>query len=154
MAALIAPIVNSYDRLKPATMSGYWCNWGGDQRSVTTRVSAEGGARHALNTAWVMVLPILMCWWRLYYKQLGLVLKIAMRCPHAKREYCFEHSTATSATPDNLSEALDELEKDKVLREEVGAVLAQNLIFMKRAEVEKTAKLEGNALRDFYINYV
>jgi glutamine synthetase len=49
---------------------------------------------------------------------------------------------------------LDELEKDKVLREEVGAVLAQNLIFMKRAEVEKTAKLEGNALRDFYINYV
>ena len=26
-------------------MSGYWCNWGGDHRGVTTRVSAEGGAK-------------------------------------------------------------------------------------------------------------
>jgi glutamine synthetase len=67
---------------------------------------------------------------------------------------CFEHSSATSAAPDNLAEALNALEQDKVLTEAVGAMLVENHVFMKRAEVEKTAGLEGDALRDWYINYI
>ena len=67
---------------------------------------------------------------------------------------CFEHSTATSAAPDNLAEAMDELEKDNVLAEAVGRVLVDNQIFMKRGEVEKTKDLTGDALRDYYINYI
>ncbi len=66
----------------------------------------------------------------------------------------FEHSSATSTAPDNLAQALDELEADKVLVEAVGSLLVDNHVFMKRAEVEKTAKLEGESLRDFYINYI
>ena len=49
---------------------------------------------------------------------------------------------------------MDELEKDTVLADAVGRVLVDNQLFMKRAEVEKTKSLEGDALRDFYINYV
>src|SRR5688572_31976422 len=45
MAALVAPTVNSYQRLKPASLSGYWCNWGVDHRGVTTRLSAEHGVK-------------------------------------------------------------------------------------------------------------
>jgi glutamine synthetase len=154
MSALIAPIVNSYERLKPASMSGYWCNWGGDHRGVTTRVSAEGGARARIEhrmgdgaaNPYVLVATVLQA------ARLGVVNGYAL--PPRETGDCFEHSTATSAAPDNLPEALDELEKDKVLREAVGDMLAQNLVFMKRAEVEKTAKLEGDALRDFYINYI
>jgi glutamine synthetase len=154
MAALIAPIVNSYDRLKPATMSGYWCNWGGDHRGVTTRVSAEGGVKARIEhrmgdgaaNPYVLVTTVLQA------ARLGVANDYTL--PPRETGDCFEHSTATSAAPDNLSEALDELEKDKVLREAVGDMLAQNLIFMKRAEIEKTAKLEGNALRDFYIRYI
>ena len=67
---------------------------------------------------------------------------------------CFEHSTATSAAPDNLGQALDELVADKALVEVVGSLLVENHVFMKRAEVEKTAKLTGEPLRDFYINYI
>jgi glutamine synthetase len=154
MAALIAPIVNSYARLKPASMSGYWCNWGGDHRGVTTRVSAEGGAKARIEhrmgdgaaNPYVLVATVLQA------ARLGLANSYAL--PPRETGDCFEHSSATSAAPDNLSEALDCLEADAPLRAAVGELLVDNHVFMKRAEVEKTAKLEGDALRDFYINYI
>ena len=154
MAGLIAPIVNSYDRLKPASMSGYWANWGGDHRGVTTRVSAEGGAKARIEhrmgdgaaNPYVLVATVLQA------ARLGYIKDYAL--PPRETGDCFEHSSATSAAPSNLSEALDELEADKVLIEEIGALLVENHVFMKRVEVEKTAGLSGDALRDFYINYI
>lgn len=154
MAALIAPIVNSYARLKPASMSGYWCNWGGDHRGVTTRVSAEGGAKARIEhrmgdgaaNPYVLVATVLQA------ARLGLVENYAL--PPAETGDCFEHSSATSAAPNNLSEALDCLEADGPLRSAVGAILVDNHVFMKRAEVEKTAQFDEEALRDFYINYI
>jgi glutamine synthetase len=154
MSGLVAPIVNSYDRLKPASMSGYWCNWGGDHRGVTTRVSAETGAKARIEhrmgdgaaNPYVLVATVLQA------ARLGFVNEYDL--PPRETGDCFEHSTATSAAPDNLAEAMDELEKDAELCKSVGQLLCDNHIFMKRAEVEKTAKLEGEALRDWYINYV
>jgi glutamine synthetase len=154
MAGLIAPIVNSYDRLKPASMSGYWCNWGGDHRGVTTRVSAEGGAKARIEhrmgdgaaNPYVLVATVLQA------ARLGVVHNYPL--PPRETGDCFEHTSATSAAPENLSQAMDELEKDTVLSEAVGQVLVDNQVFMKRAEVEKTKELAGDALRDFYINYI
>jgi glutamine synthetase len=154
MAGLIAPIVNSYERLKPASMSGYWCNWGGDHRGVTTRVSAEGGAKARLEhrmgdgaaNPYVLVATVLQA------ARLGFTEGYDL--PPREIGDCFEHTTATSAAPDSLSDAMDALQADEALRMAVGEVLCDNQIFMKRAEVEKTAKLEGEALRDFYINYI
>jgi glutamine synthetase len=154
MAGLIAPIVNSYARLKPATMSGYWCNWGGDHRGVTTRISAEGGAKARIEhrmgdgaaNPYVLVATVLQA------ARLGVVNNYTL--PPRETGDCFEHTTATSAAPDNLSEAMDELERDKLLSEAVGQVLVDNQVFMKRAEVEKTKGIEGDALRNYYINYI
>ena len=154
MAGLIAPIVNSYDRLKPASMSGYWCNWGGDHRGVTTRVSAEGGAKARIEhrmgdgaaNPYVLVATVLQA------ARLGFVNNYDL--PPRETGDCFERSDATVGAPDNLSEAMDALEADQPLREAVGDMLAQHQIFMRRAEVEKTANLKGEALRDYYINYI
>jgi glutamine synthetase len=154
MAGLIAPIVNSYARLKPASMSGYWCNWGGDHRGVTTRVSAETGSKARIEhrmgdgaaNPYVLVATVLQA------ARLGFVNNYAL--PPAETGDCFEHTSATSAAPDTLSEAMDELEKDTVLAEAVGGMLVDNHVFMKHAEVEKTKGLEGDALRDYYINYI
>lgn len=154
MAGLIAPIANSYDRLKPASMSGYWCNWGGDHRGVTTRISAEGGPKARIEhrmgdgaaNPYVLVATVLQA------ARLGLENNYTL--PPRETGDCFEHSSATSAAPDNLAQALDELEADTALREAVGSMLVDNHVFMKRAEIEKTAKLQGEALRDFYINYI
>ena len=46
------------------------------------------------------------------------------------------------------------LEADGTLMDAVGRLLCENHIFIKRDEIDKTAKLEGDALRDFYINYI
>ncbi|MBT15631.1 MAG: glutamate--ammonia ligase, partial [Verrucomicrobiales bacterium] len=41
LSALLASTVNSYDRLQPASMAGYWANWAGDHRMVTIRTSTS-----------------------------------------------------------------------------------------------------------------
>ena len=41
LAAVLAPTVNSYDRLAPGSMAGYWANWGIDHRMTTTRCSVS-----------------------------------------------------------------------------------------------------------------
>ncbi len=154
MAGLIAPIANSYERLKPASMSGYWCNWGGDHRGVTTRISAESGPRARLEhrmgdgaaNPYVLVATVLQA------ARLGFVNGYEL--PPAETGDCFEHTSATMGAPDNLAQAMDELENDTALCEAVGRILCDNQIFMKRAEAEKVAKLEGDTLRDWYMNYV
>ena len=154
MAGLIAPIVNSYARLKPASMSGYWCNWGGDHRGVTTRVSEETGSKARIEhrmgdgaaNPYVLVATVLQA------ARLGVVK--AYDLPPCETGDCFEHTSATSGAPDNLAEAMNELEKDATLADVVGRVLVDNHIFMKRAEVEKTKDMNADALREFYINYI
>ena len=43
VAGLSAPLVNSYKRLMPGLIAGYWANWGLDNRFSTYRVPAERG---------------------------------------------------------------------------------------------------------------
>ena len=43
LAGLLANTVNSYDRLNPGAMSGYWANWGYDHRGVTVRIPHARG---------------------------------------------------------------------------------------------------------------
>ena len=38
LAGLCAPTVNAYKRLRPASLSGYWANWGYDHRGATVRI--------------------------------------------------------------------------------------------------------------------
>ena len=44
LAAFAAPTVNSYKRLAPGMLSGYWANWGLDNRISTVRVPGQRGA--------------------------------------------------------------------------------------------------------------
>lgn len=66
----------------------------------------------------------------------------------------FTSNDATYGTASSLTEALDDLTADTALSNAIGAGLVENHIFMKRAEVEKTAGLDPDALRDFYIWYL
>ena len=154
MAALVAPIVNSYLRLQPASMSGYWKNWGGDHRGVTTRISAEGGAKarieHRMGDG--AANPYVLAATVLQAARLGVIHKYPL--PPAETGDCFGSHDATDGVPDDLGGALDALEADNVLSAAVGQMLADNHVFIKRDEIEKTTGLAGEALRDFYINYI
>ena len=154
IAALVAPTVNSYQRLKPSSLSGYWRNWGGDHRGVTTRISAEGGAKarieHRMGDG--AANPYVLAATVLQAARLGVINKHLL--PPAETGDCFGNHDATEGVPDDLGSALDALEADAALSDAVGRMLVENHVFIKRDEIGKTAKLEGEALRDFYINYV
>ncbi len=154
MAGLMAPNALSYARLQPASLSGFWCNWGGDNRNVTVRVSAEGGknARLEHRMADAAANP---------YTTVATVLQAALlgvqnQYPLQPLETGdgFTHNDAPHGVAASLSEALDDLQADTALSHAVGAGLVENHLYMKRAEVDKTAALEGDALRDWYIWYV
>ncbi len=154
MAGLMAPNALSYARLQPASLSGFWCNWGGDNRNVTVRVSAEGGKKARLEhrMADAASNP---------YTAVATVLQAALlgyegAYPLQPKETGdgFTGNDATFGVAASLNEALDDLSADTALSHAVGAGLVENHIYMKRAEVTKTAALEGEALRDWYIWYL
>jgi glutamine synthetase len=154
MAGLVAPTVNSYQRLKPASLSGYWCNWGVDHRGVTTRLSAEHGAKsrieHRMGDAaanpYTLVATVLQA------ARLGFTGKYKL--PAAETADCFGSHDAKVGAPESLPEALQALSADTTLVAAVGELLVQNHIGIKEMEIQKTAALEGDALRDYYIHYV
>lgn len=154
LAGLVAPTTNSYQRLQPGSLSGYWRNWGGDHRNVTTRISSEGGAKSRLEhrmadatanpyTAVAAVLQASLLGLENNY-QLGPI----------EGGDGFDRTEAKEGTAVNLKAAMNDLEADTVLGDRVGRLLVDNHIFMKRKEVIKTRDLEGDGLRDFYVNFV
>jgi glutamine synthetase len=154
MAALVAPTVNSYQRLKPASLSGYWCNWGVDHRGVTTRLTTETGAKarieHRMGDAsaspYTLVATVLQA------ARLGYVGKYEL--PPAEGGDCFSEQDAKVGAPETLAEALAAVQADSDLKAAVGPLLVDNLVGIKEIEIQKTAALEGDALRDYYIHYV
>ncbi len=154
MAGLIAPNALSYSRLQPASLSGYWCNWGGDNRNVTVRLSAEGGKKARLEhrMADAAANPYTAVATVLHAALLGYDGKYPLQAMETGNG--FTSNDAAYGTAASLTEALDDLAADTALCNAVGAGLVENHIFMKRAEVDKTKGLEGDALRDFYIWYL
>jgi glutamine synthetase len=154
MAGLMAPNALSYGRLQPASLSGFWCNWGGDNRNVTVRLSAEGGKKarlehrmaDAASNPYTAVATVLQ----------AALLGVQNAYPLQPMETGdgFTHNDAPYGVAASLTEALNDLEADTALSAAVGAGLVENHLYMKRAEVDKTAALEGDALRDWYIWYV
>ena len=154
IAGLIAPTVNSYQRLQPASLSGFWRNWGFDHRGVTVRIANESKAsariEHRMGDAasnpYTLVSTVLQC------ALLGVENDYELAAPESQD--CLEGQDTDISVPPNLSEALDALEADSVLVDAVGELLVANHIGIKRAEVEKLEGLDDTAARDYYIYYV
>jgi glutamine synthetase len=154
LAGLIAPTANSYQRLQPGSLAGFWKNWGGDHRNVTTRISGEGGAKSRLEhrmadassnpyTATAAVLQAAL---------LGFENGYALQ--PIETGDGFEVTDATESTATDLAGATADLKTDVGLADAIGRTLIDNHVFMKEMEVEKTKNLNDEALRDFYINYI
>jgi glutamine synthetase len=154
LAGLIAPTVNSYARLKPCALSGYWRNWAVDHRGVTVRISAERGRRarleHRMGDAaanpYTLVAALLQA------SRLGFAGAYDLQ--PAESGDCIHRQDATVGAPENLGEALTALAADKPLVAAIGELLVANHAGIKEAEIQRTAALEGDALRDYYIHYL
>lgn len=154
LAGLIAPTANSYQRLQPASLSGYWQNWGGDHRNVSTRISGEGGMKARLEhrTADASSNPYTSTAAVLQAARLGVVNGYEL--PPIETGDGFDKTDAKQGAGLDLKMATADLKADKALAEAVGETLVANHVFMKEKEVKKTRDLEGDALTDFYIYFI
>jgi glutamine synthetase len=154
LAGLLAPSTNSYQRLQPASLSGFWQNWAVDHRGVTVRLSAEAGPgariEHRMGDACAN--PYTHTAAVLQAARLGVIHNYPLQA--AETGDCLENKDATHSVPANLAGALDALEADTALVHAVGEGLVANHVGIKRHEIERTAGLEGDALRDHYIRFI
>ncbi|KAJ8135025.1 hypothetical protein OY671_011762, partial [Metschnikowia pulcherrima] len=141
-AAIMAPSTNSYARSQPASLSGYWANWGIDHRSVTVRVSAETGAAARIEhrSADCAASP---------YFASAAALQAALsgyekgyESPARETNDGSETTVTDRHTPHSSPDALDASEADTVSTETLGTELVANFIAIKRQEV---LELEGKS---------
>ncbi len=137
LAGVCAPTVNAYKRLRPASLSGYWADWGYDHRGATVRIPSERGAgarlEHRLSDGAAVVHSSLAA--VLQAARLGYVHQMALG--PAETGNGIDTIDATLGVPANLSAALDALEADTELVEALGPQLVAQHLSVKRAEWER-----------------
>jgi len=137
LAGLCAPTVNAYKRLRPASLSGYWANWGHDHRGATIRVPYERGEaarlEHRLSDGAAVVHTSMAA--VLQAARLGLLAEADPGPPEGGNG--LDTIDATVGVPPSLSAALDALEADVELVEAVGRDLVAQHVAVKRTEWER-----------------
>jgi len=124
MAAILAPLVNSYKRLVPGYEAPVYISWARINRSALIRIpksSSPAGTRLELRCPDPSCNP---------YLAFAVMLKCGLDgvkrnlpLPEPSEEDLFESESARRALqtlPGSLKEALDEMEKDEVVREALG----------------------------------
>jgi glutamine synthetase len=154
LAGLLATTVNSYDRLGPASLAGYWANWAEDHRLVTIRSStkSESTARLEHRTGDCATNPYQAVTAVLQAAKLGLEGKLPLQA--AEDMDGLENTRETRHVPETLNKALDALEADKDLCAAVGSDYCEALIFLKRDEAERLAGKSPEEILDFYMPFV
>jgi glutamine synthetase len=129
--------VNAYKRLRPASLSGYWANWGYDHRGATVRVPPERGEgarlEHRLSDGGAVVHTSLAA--ILQAARLGVVNELPLG--PAETGNGLDTIDATVGVPLSLGDALDALEADQELVDAVGPMLVGQHLAVKRAEWER-----------------
>ena len=137
MVALSAPLVNSYKRLVPGIIAGYWANWGLDNRISTYRVPAERGAATRIENRMPCgsANPYLAGAAMLDAALLGVV--DGRDCGDPQIGDADSTPNTDRHTPHDLGAALDALETDTVLCEAIGPELVKVFTTIRRDELAK-----------------
>ena len=154
MTALCCPTVNSYKRLAPAQLCGYWQNWGHDHRCTTVRVNPERGSSTRLENrlADPAASPHVALAAVLTASRLGVIDEL--ECPPPETLDGLENVSCEVHAPGSLTEALDELESDKTFVEAFGAEAVAQFVAVKRTEwAQYTAHITDWEL-DTYLPYL
>lgn len=140
MTAVCATTVNSYKRLQPASLAGYWANWGYDHRGTAVRVPLDRGARTRLEhrLAGASTNPHQAVAATLQGARLGYVNEIDP--PPAETEDCLENVSTDRSVARDLLAALDDLETDKEFVEAFSTEFISAFTVVKRAEFDRYSK--------------
>jgi glutamine synthetase len=137
LAAVCGPTVNSYKRLIPGILAGYWANWGLDNRISTVRVPGPRGRatriEHRLPDGAAnphLVLAALLA-------AMTDGVERALELPAPQEGDGDAAPNTDRHTPSSLAAALDAFEADPVLVDGVGSDLAACFLAIKRDEWAK-----------------
>jgi glutamine synthetase len=137
LAAMSAPLVNSYKRLIPGIIAGYWANWGLDNRISTFRVPGERGDATRIENR-------MPCGSANPYLAAAVMLNAALLgavdgkdCGDPQVGDGDSEPNTDRHTPHTLGEALDAFEADSVLCEAMGADLVRCFLTLRRDELAR-----------------
>ena len=137
LAAFAGPTVNSYKRLVPGMLSGYWANWGLDNRISTVRIPGQRGSgtriehRMADGAASPHLLTAALLAAGLSGVERGLPL------PEPQVGDADAAPNTDRHTPHSLSESLDALAADAALQSYFHPDLIEVYIELKRKECDR-----------------
>lgn len=137
LAAFAGPTVNSYKRLAPGMLSGYWANWGWDNRISTVRVPGQRGAgtRVEHRMADGSANPHLLTAALLAAGLSGVERELPL--PEPQEGDADSAPNTDRHTPHTLADALDALEADEVLRSYFHPDLIAVYLDLKRKEYDR-----------------
>lgn len=140
LAALSAPLINSYKRLMPGLIAGYWSNWGLDNRTSTYRVPGERGSATRIENRMPCASadPYLSAAAMLQAALLGF--DQGLDCGEPQAGDGDSQPNTDQHTPESLAEALDALAADSALTEAIGAEFVRVYLALRRNEVEHWEK--------------
>ncbi|MBA3289077.1 MAG: glutamine synthetase [Acidimicrobiia bacterium] len=139
VAGLTAPLINSYKRLMPGLIAGYWANWGLDNRFSTYRVPAERGPATRIENRMpcASASPYLAAAATLNAALLGVV--DGTDCGAPQIGDADAEPNTDRHTPHTLGEALDAVEADTVLTEAMEPDLVRAYLMLRRHDLERWA---------------
>lgn len=154
LGAILAPTVNSYARLKPKSLAGYWANWGHDHRSVAVRVSAETGAAARIEhrTGDCAASPYLAVAALLQAARLGFEGRYQLAGPEEADG--LENVSTDRHIAASLTDSLDLLAADSRLVDEIGRPLIENYVCIKRAEAEELKDKSEAEIFSYYAPFI
>ncbi len=143
IAAVVAPTVNSYKRLVPGYEAPVYISWGQTNRSALIRIPHYSPGREKSTRAELRC-PDPSCNPYLAFTVMlaaGLDgIKHKLEPPEAMEESLYElgaeqkKQRGIESLPSTLAEAVDEIEKDKVVMEALGEWSSRHLVEAKRQE--------------------
>ena len=154
LGGILAPTVNSYERLTPDGMCGYWASWGHDNRAAAVRLSKESGQSARIEhragdcsaSPYLAVAAILQAALLGFENQYNLpkeapknIEKPDTTCPH------LGHS---------LNESLDLLKADTAFVDAIGNDLIANYYAIKKAEAKELSGKSRDEIIDYYAYYI
>jgi glutamine synthetase len=148
LTALTNPTVNAFKRLGPDTLAPFRANWGYDNRSCMVRIPPERGegTRIEVRVGDGAANPYLVIAGVLAAALDGI--KRALDCPDDAVGMAYDNESAP-VLPATLTAALDALEANAHLHDQMSKELVEVFLVMKRDEVARyEAAVEDPSTRD------
>lgn len=144
MAALCAPTVNAYKRLRIGSLAGVFANWGHDHRCAAVRIPSHRGAatriEHRMPDG--AANPYLAATAVLQAARLGVAGELEPPAPETGDG--IESINTDRRVGEHLDAALDDLVADTALVAAVGTSVVANFVDVKRLEWASYTAAEGD----------